>query len=244
MYATTCTCILSVNLLYFIEIIQYSMKSYHNNIHNTYYKLVHVIILCTCMSLMIVYCYYSYNNYYSCCFLESTLQEIQIQFNKASSLLKPIDTVNDSSHDKTLIQDGVTSCERLKPTLSECKDSQNLKTQLSVLQHKSQIIQMILDYRVVCIEGEAGCGKSTMVPQFILDSSSKYCKIIVCQPRRICAINLARHVSQQRRGQDGSVGFCVSGEKNVSINTSIVYCTTGYLLQVLFVDDCFFATLA
>lgn len=104
---------------------------------------------------------------------------------------------------------------------------------LSVLEHRNEVIRLIQEYRIVCIEGEAGCGKSTMIPQFILDSSTDYCKIIVCQPRRVSAINLARHVACQRSQKCGSaVGYCIGDEKNVIPGTSIVYCTTGFLLQV------------
>ncbi len=105
------------------------------------------------------------------------------------------------------------------------------KNQLSVLKHRDQIVQLIQQYRVVCIEGEAGCGKSTMVPQFIVDSYEDYCKVIVCQPRRVSAIKLARHVARLRCQAD-DVGYCVGGTKMVRPSTRIVYCTTGYFLQV------------
>ena len=105
------------------------------------------------------------------------------------------------------------------------------KNQLSVSQHRHQIVQLIQQYRVVCIEGEAGCGKSTMVPQFIVDSAEDHCKVIVCQPRRVSAIKLARHVARLRCQAD-DVGYCVGGNKMVRPSTRIVYCTTGYFLQV------------
>ena len=165
------------------------------------------------------------------------MQKTQPEAYEASPLVDEVLTIAASNIPSYKNQDGILRGESLQQNLNKCvEDSPKQKKQLSVLQHKAEIIQLILDYRAVCIEGEAGCGKSTMIPQFILDSShSKYCKIIICQPRRISAINLARHVAEQRNQRCGSVvGFCVGGEKKVSSNTSIVYCTTGYLLQVIF----------
>jgi HrpA-like RNA helicase len=47
---------------------------------------------------------------------------------------------------------------------------------------------------VVVVAGETGCGKSTQVPQFILDSEAlgPNASVIVTQPRRISAISLVR----------------------------------------------------
>ena len=59
------------------------------------------------------------------------------------------------------------------------------------------------------IEGETGCGKTTQVPQYILDyyaSQGRYCNIIVTQPRRIAAISIARRVCAERDWQLGR--FC------------------------------------
>lgn len=71
----------------------------------------------------------------------------------------------------------------------------------------------IQGYPVVIIEGPTGCGKTTQVPQWILDDcyqARRPCKIIVTQPRRIAAISIANRVAQER-GWDvgGLVGYQV-----------------------------------
>ena len=115
---------------------------------------------------------------------------------------------------------------------SDIRDDPHITSSLSVLKHKEKIIQLIKDHRVVCIEGEAGCGKSTMVPQFILDTSNT-CKVLVSQPRRVGAVKLAERVSKQRGEMCGyTIGYCIGGQKSVSEHTRIIYCTSGYLLQV------------
>lgn len=57
------------------------------------------------------------------------------------------------------------------------------------------------------------CGKTTQIPQFILDASLKgpagqVANIICTQPRRISAISVAQRVAQERAEQLGnSVGY-------------------------------------
>lgn len=111
---------------------------------------------------------------------------------------------------------------------------------LPILDYKETILDLLKQHEVICIVGEAGCGKSTMVPQFIFDTSltssariRKSCRILVCQPRRVAAVRLAHRVSQMRGVPCGrTVGYTIGGEKSISSNCKIVYCTYGYLLQV------------
>ena len=58
------------------------------------------------------------------------------------------------------------------------------------------------------IQGSTGCGKTTQVPQYILDdcrNQNEYCKIVVTQPRRIAAISVARRVCEERGWGIGTV---------------------------------------
>lgn len=69
-------------------------------------------------------------------------------------------------------------------------------------------MELIKSYSVVIIHGPTGCGKSTQVPQFILDDcreNNTYCSIAVTQPRRIAAISVARRVCEERGWSLGSV---------------------------------------
>lgn len=67
---------------------------------------------------------------------------------------------------------------------------------------------MVETYPVVVIQGATGCGKTTQVPQYILDhcaSKGQHCNIVVTQPRRIAAISVARRVCQERGWSVGTV---------------------------------------
>ncbi|KAL0869154.1 hypothetical protein ABMA27_007445 [Loxostege sticticalis] len=108
---------------------------------------------------------------------------------------------------------------------------------LAINEYKQQILDRIRGFPVVIIEGPTGCGKTTQVPQWILDDcyqNRKPCKIIVTQPRRIAAISIAKRVAQER-GWDvgGLVGYQVGLENRTTTDTRIHYVTTGVLLQKL-----------
>ena len=65
---------------------------------------------------------------------------------------------------------------------------------------------LIKENQVVVLSGETGCGKSTQVPQFILESieAGLPCNILVSQPRRISAMGLAERVAADVRPDDGT----------------------------------------
>lgn len=77
-----------------------------------------------------------------------------------------------------------------------------------------KILGMLQVNCVVVIQGPTGCGKTTQVPQYILDhcrESKEYCNIVVTQPRRLATITVARRVCQERSWTLGTVcGYQVS----------------------------------
>lgn len=56
------------------------------------------------------------------------------------------------------------------------------------------------------ISGETGCGKTTQLPQYILESEIEKlneCNIICTQPRKISAISVAERVAAERGEEIG-----------------------------------------
>ncbi|XP_044008649.1 putative ATP-dependent RNA helicase DHX57 isoform X2 [Aphidius gifuensis] len=108
----------------------------------------------------------------------------------------------------------------------------------------NEIIDTIDDNQVTIISGETGCGKSTQVPQFILDSwilnrtdKKEHVEIICTQPRRISAIGVAERVSAERDERIGNtVGYQIHLESKLSNWTRLTFCTIGILLQRLTSD--------
>jgi ATP-dependent RNA helicase TDRD9 len=96
---------------------------------------------------------------------------------------------------------------------------------------------MVETNQVTVIQGATGCGKTTQVPQFILDSCAErgvYCNIVITQPRRIAAITVTKRVSEERNWPVGTlVGYQVGLNNKTSRDTRLTFCTTGVLLQKL-----------
>uniref|UniRef100_A0A8C0LRP5 RNA helicase n=1 Tax=Canis lupus familiaris TaxID=9615 RepID=A0A8C0LRP5_CANLF len=78
---------------------------------------------------------------------------------------------------------------------------------------KEEVISLIESNSVVIIHGATGSGKSTQLPQYILDhyiQRSAYCNIVVTQPRKIGASSIARWISRERAWTlGGLVGYQV-----------------------------------
>ncbi len=90
---------------------------------------------------------------------------------------------------------------------------------------------------VVC--APTGSGKSTQVPQMLLDEGllGEHGQVVVLQPRRIAARMLAVRVAQERGGEPGGeVGYRVRMESRAGKGTRIVYETEGILLRRLAED--------
>ncbi|KAL9890727.1 putative ATP-dependent RNA helicase spindle-E [Glossina fuscipes fuscipes] len=108
---------------------------------------------------------------------------------------------------------------------------------LPIHDYKDEIVANIKQNPVTILEGDIGCGKTTQVPQYIIDdaySRREYCKIVCTQPRKIAAISLANRICVERNWpQDSLVAYQIGLNSNVSEDTRLLFCTTGVLLQQL-----------
>ncbi|CAH8484978.1 unnamed protein product [Heterobilharzia americana] len=112
------------------------------------------------------------------------------------------------------------------------------RSQLPVNLYKVPILEAVKRDRVTIIRGETGCGKTTQIPQFILDSylesgRGAECSILVTQPRRISAISLAERIAYERGETVGtSIGYCVRFETVYPRPYgSILFCTVGTMAR-------------
>ncbi|KAJ8936602.1 hypothetical protein NQ314_012217 [Rhamnusium bicolor] len=83
-----------------------------------------------------------------------------------------------------------------------------IKKELPIDSFKQKIIHLVDVNNVVIIQGPTGCGKTTQVPQYVLDEArdkKQYCNIAVTQPRKIATINVARRVCEERGWTLGTV---------------------------------------
>uniref|UniRef100_A0A673N0X8 ATP-dependent RNA helicase DHX29 n=1 Tax=Sinocyclocheilus rhinocerous TaxID=307959 RepID=A0A673N0X8_9TELE len=111
------------------------------------------------------------------------------------------------------------------------------REQLPVFQHRQQVLEALRCHRVLVIAGETGSGKSTQIPQFILEEllangeAAQPCNVVVTQPRRISATSLASRVSLC--GKTSLCGYQIRMENRSGDATRLLYCTTGVLLRKL-----------
>ncbi|KAL1208261.1 DExH-box ATP-dependent RNA helicase DExH5 [Cardamine amara subsp. amara] len=113
---------------------------------------------------------------------------------------------------------------------------------LPAFKQRDSVLKAISQNQVIVISGETGCGKTTQIPQFILESEIEanrgaFCNIICTQPRRISAMSVSERVAYERGEQLGeSVGYKVRLEGVRGRDTRLLFCTTGVLLRRLLVD--------
>ncbi|KAH9008329.1 P-loop containing nucleoside triphosphate hydrolase protein [Lactarius hengduanensis] len=110
-----------------------------------------------------------------------------------------------------------------------------IRCRLPAFASRDDFLSTLERSRVVIVVGETGSGKTTQLPQFILDSliqagRGSGANILVTQPRRISAISVAARVHAERLN-DGSVGYVIRGENKMTEKTKLLFCTTGILLR-------------
>lgn len=113
---------------------------------------------------------------------------------------------------------------------------------LPVWGHVKVILETVKQHQVVVISGDTGCGKSTQIPQFLLDDwllnwdsgKGSHVEIICTQPRCLSAIGVAKRVAEERAEEIGNtVGYQIRLESKMSSSTRLLFCTTGILLRRL-----------
>ncbi|XP_015607634.1 putative ATP-dependent RNA helicase DHX30 isoform X2 [Cephus cinctus] len=111
---------------------------------------------------------------------------------------------------------------------------------LPISAFRTQILEEIEKSSVLLVKGDTGCGKTTQVPQFLMDyfaakGRAGDCNMIVTQPRRISAISLAERIAEERNENIGDVvGYQVRLQQVLPQTPGgILFCTTGVLLRKL-----------
>ena len=125
--------------------------------------------------------------------------------------------------------------------------------ELPIYELREELTQALTESNRFLIEAPTGSGKSTQIPQMVLDCGAGFpaCpspqtgksaplaggEVVVLQPRRLAARLLAKRVAFERNVKlGGEVGYQVRMERHVSSSTMIRYVTEGILLRQFLSD--------
>ncbi|XP_044189523.1 3'-5' RNA helicase YTHDC2 isoform X1 [Thunnus albacares] len=186
----------------------------------------------------------SHNSLY---FIRSLLQRFPIT-SKERTDLQPSNSSGmsvaaepDNSCDKNRASGRLNNGIPMVPRRRSPSDLDSFRCSLPVHERQEEIVQLIRENRVVLVVGETGSGKTTQIPQFLLDDCSRNgepCRIFCTQPRRLAAIAVAERVAAERGESVGqTVGYHIRLESRVSPKTLLTFCTSGVFLRTLMAGD-------
>jgi ATP-dependent RNA helicase DHX36 len=115
----------------------------------------------------------------------SSDKAVKIQWKPDGAFCRPALRKPDILKKVEMLASKVNKSEQLRKIVQD-------RSKLPISSYKDAISSTLENHQVVLISGETGCGKTTQVPQYILDhmwGKGESCKIVCTQPRRISAIS-------------------------------------------------------
>ncbi|GAA6021662.1 hypothetical protein JCM11491_001350 [Sporobolomyces phaffii] len=113
------------------------------------------------------------------------------------------------------------------------------KHRLPISNQRENLLYAIEQHPVIVLQSPTGTGKSTQLPQFLLEAgwASKGKLIGITQPRRVAAISVAQRVAEEVGCVLGDeVGYNVRFESLQSDATKVLYQTDGMLFREILLD--------
>ncbi|XP_059194859.1 pre-mRNA-splicing factor ATP-dependent RNA helicase DHX16 [Centropristis striata] len=111
---------------------------------------------------------------------------------------------------------------------------QEVRRSLPIFPYREDLLAAIHEHQILVIEGETGSGKTTQIPQYLLEDgyTNGGMKIGCTQPRRVAAMSVAARVAQEMSVKLGNeVGYSIRFEDCTSERTVLKYMTDGMLLR-------------
>ncbi|XP_072041884.1 ATP-dependent RNA helicase DHX33-like [Amphiura filiformis] len=121
---------------------------------------------------------------------------------------------------------------------NQSDDLYHHRCNLPIYPARGKLLSEIHKTQCSIVIGETGSGKTTQIPQYLLEAGFAKNGIIACtQPRRVAAVTIADRVAQEKNAELGQeVGYCVRFEDMTSSSTKIKYMTDGMLLREAILD--------
>jgi len=131
------------------------------------------------------------------------------------------------------------------------QDLERQRARLPIAKYRDNLLYLLENHQVVVVVGETGSGKSTQLPQYLLEAGYAEAgepeaetgvvrnkMICVTEPRRIAVTSLAARVAEEKRVRLGaSVGYSIRFDENFSREyTKIKFVTEGILIREMMGD--------
>ncbi|KAJ1723782.1 putative ATP-dependent RNA helicase DHR1 [Coemansia erecta] len=124
-------------------------------------------------------------------------------------------------------------------SVTRSDEIQQQRSRLPVYGEEQQIMEAIGAHPVVVLSGETGSGKTTQVPQFLVEAgygdpaSGNPGMVGITQPRRVAALSMAHRVAQELGSLGHAVAHQVRFDTTVGADTRVKFMTEGVLLREL-----------
>ncbi|EGR0759871.1 ATP-dependent helicase HrpB [Vibrio parahaemolyticus] len=107
-------------------------------------------------------------------------------------------------------------------------------SQLPIEAVMPQLLTAVKHQHQVILKAAPGAGKSTYFPLQLIQNQLVTGKVIMLEPRRLAARNIARYLAEQLGEQVGQrVGYRVRGETKVSASTQLEIVTEGVMTRMI-----------
>ncbi|XP_056126764.1 pre-mRNA-splicing factor ATP-dependent RNA helicase DHX16 [Rhinichthys klamathensis goyatoka] len=133
---------------------------------------------------------------------------------------------------------GTLSEKESEPEISQAEKEkqsiQEVRRSLPIFPYREDLLAAIKHHQMLVIEGETGSGKTTQIPQYLVEDgyTEGGMKIGCTQPRRVAAMSVAARVAQEMNVKLGNeVGYSIRFEDCTSERTILKYMTDGMLLR-------------
>ncbi|KAJ0979962.1 hypothetical protein J5N97_015436 [Dioscorea zingiberensis] len=110
---------------------------------------------------------------------------------------------------------------------------------LPVWLQKDEFLEALMANQILILVGETGSGKTTQIPQFVLEAEDlgNPPAVACTQPRRVAAMSVSRRVAEEMDVTIGEeVGYTIRFEDCSSQKTVLKYLTDGMLLREAMAD--------
>lgn len=123
-----------------------------------------------------------------------------------------------------------------RPFSSRYHELLSTRQKLPIFDAKERLQKLVQQYQTLLLVGETGSGKTTQVPQFILEMNPEYA-IACTQPRRVAATSVSERVADELDVKVGEeVGYSIRFDDKSSEKTKLKYLTDGMLLREAMTD--------